>query len=118
MKEEKLQEQEEILEDKPAEKERLTDRILTGEVTLKGICFQMVDILFVICLFALAFMIRWKLMPIESADYFGFLEPWMETIRANGGWRSLSMEISNYTSPYMYILIISQPLPCCGSCII
>jgi len=43
-------------------------------------------------------------MPIESADYFGFLEPWMEAIRTNGGWRSLSMEISNYTSPYMYIM--------------
>ena len=42
-------------------------------------------IAFVLCLFVFAFMIRWKLMPIESADYFGFLEPWMEEIRENGG---------------------------------
>ena len=104
--EENMQEQEEFPESKPAEKERLTDRVLTRKITLKGITFQMVDILFTACLFILAFLIRWKLMPIESADYFGFLEPWMEAIRTNGGWRSLSMEISNYTSPYMYIMTL------------
>mgnify|MGYP007011799162 CR=1 FL=1 len=104
--EENVQEQEEFPESKPAEKERFTDRVLTRKLTLKGITFQMVDILFTACLFILAFLIRWKLMPIESADYFGFLEPWMEAIRTNGGWRSLSMEISNYTSPYMYIMTL------------
>jgi len=41
--EESMQEQEEFPESKPAEKERLTDRILTRKITLKGITFQMVD---------------------------------------------------------------------------
>ena len=45
-------------------------------------------------------------MPIESADYYGFLEDWMQQIRANGGFASLSKEISNYTSPYMYIMTL------------
>ena len=48
--EENVQEQEEFPESKPAEKERFTDRVLTREVTLKGITFQMVDILFTACL--------------------------------------------------------------------
>ena len=66
--EENVQEQEEFPESRPAEKERFIDRVLTREVTLKGITFQMVYILFTACLFILAFLIRWKLMPIESAD--------------------------------------------------
>lgn len=87
-------------------KERRLDRVLNIETEIYGIKMKIVDIAFMICLFVLAFMIRWNLMPIESADYFGFLEEWMNTIRANGGFRSLSMEISNYTSPYMYIMTI------------
>lgn len=87
-------------------KERRLDRVLNIDTEIYGIKMKIVDIAFVICLFILAFMIRWQLMPIESADYYGFLEEWMNTIRANGGFRSLSMEISNYTSPYMYIMTI------------
>lgn len=84
----------------------MIDKVLSREIKLGNIRFQVVDLAFVAALFVLAFMIRWKLMPIESADYFGFLEKWMETIRDNGGYRSLSMQISNYTSPYMYIMTI------------
>lgn len=87
-------------------RERMIDKVLSREIKLGNIRFQVVDLAFVAALFVLAFMIRWKLMPIESADYFGFLEKWMETIRDNGGYRSLSMQISNYTSPYMYIMTI------------
>lgn len=87
-------------------KERMTDKILNIELDLYGIKFRVIDSAFIICLFILAFLVRWKLMPIESADYFGFLKEWMQTIRLNGGFKSLSMEISNYTSPYMYIMTI------------
>lgn len=87
-------------------KERMIDKVMNKEVSLFKLKLKVVDITFIICLFILAFMIRWKLMPIESADYFGFLEEWMQTIRNNGGYRSLSMPISNYTSPYMYIMTI------------
>ncbi|MBO5056321.1 MAG: hypothetical protein J6C64_08250 [Lachnospiraceae bacterium] len=86
--------------------ERLIDRFLNKEFSVHNITFKVVDIAFILCLFILAFLVRLKLMPIESADYFGFLKEWMQTIRENGGYRSLSMEISNYTSPYMYIMTI------------
>lgn len=86
--------------------ERVIDKILNIEFSLYNIKVKIVDIAFIICLFILAFMIRWKLMPIESADYYGFLKEWMQTIRINGGFKSLSMKISNYTSPYMYIMTI------------
>lgn len=86
--------------------ERVIDRLLNIEVEIYNIKWKIIDIAFILCLFVLAFMIRWKLMPIQSADYYGFLEEWMNTIRANGGLRSLSMEISNYTSPYMYIMTL------------
>ena len=87
-------------------KDRVIDRIMSREIKLGDIGFQVVDLAFIAVLFVLAFMIRWKLMPIQSADYYGFLEKWMQTIRDNGGYRSLSMQISNYTSPYMYIMTI------------
>ncbi|MBQ2935518.1 MAG: hypothetical protein IJD96_04680 [Lachnospiraceae bacterium] len=86
--------------------ERFIDKVLTKQIKIKNIELKVIDIAFVLCLFVFAFMIRWKLMPIESADYFGFLEPWMEEIRENGGFASLSLEISNYTSPYMYIMTL------------
>lgn len=86
--------------------ERFIDKVLTKQIRIKNIELKVIDIAFVLCLFVFAFMIRWKLMPIESADYFGFLEPWMEEIRENGGFASLSLEISNYTSPYMYIMTL------------
>lgn len=86
--------------------DRFIDKLLNKEIKTGGIKWKIIDIAFVICLFLFAFMIRWKLMPIASADYYGFLKEWMSTIRGNGGFHSLSMEISNYTSPYMYIMTL------------
>ena len=85
-------------------KERTIDRIMFNKVKIGNITFQVVDLAFILCLFFFGFMIRWKLMPIESADYWGFLEDWMRQIREGGGYRSLGHQISNYTSPYMYIM--------------
>ena len=85
-------------------KERTIDRIMFNKVKIGNITFQVVDLAFILCLFFFSFMIRWKLMPIESADYWGFLEDWMRQIREGGGYRSLGHQISNYTSPYMYIM--------------
>ncbi len=87
-------------------KERLIDRLMNLEFELGEIRMKVVDAAFVFCLFVFAFMLRIRLLPIESADYFGFLEKWMQTIRDYGGYRSLSMAISNYTSPYMYIMTL------------
>ena len=88
------------------QKERNMDKIMFSKIRIGKITFQIVDLLFILCLFLFGFMIRWKLMPIESADYWGFLEDWMEQIREGGGFRSLDHQISNYTSPYMYIMCL------------
>lgn len=85
---------------------RIVDRIMMIRVRIGKIELKVVDLLFIMCLFVFAFIIRWKLMPIESADYYGFLEDWMKQIRAAGGFSSLDKQISNYTSPYMYIMCI------------
>ena len=86
--------------------ERTLDKLMNRELRIAGIVFQFVDIAFMACLFVFGFLIRWKLMPIESADYWGFLEEWMNKIREGGGFRSLGTQISNYTSPYMYLMCI------------
>ena len=87
-------------------KERVIDKIMFSELKSGKNGLRVVDLAFIICLFVFAFMIRWKLIPIESADFWGFLEDWMKQIRAGGGFRSLNHQISNYTSPYMYIMCL------------
>ena len=59
---------------------RAIDVFLNYEIKIKSMVFKTVDLIFMLCLFILAFMIRWKLFPIESADYWGFLELWMDQI--------------------------------------
>lgn len=86
--------------------ERAIDQLMFQEVKIGKIVFRLVDLAFILCLFAFAFMVRWKLMPIESADYWGFLEDWMQQIRQGGGFASLDHRISNYTSPYMYLMCL------------
>lgn len=85
-------------------KERVIDRLLNMETGTGRVKWKLVDIIFILCLFVLAFKLRCSLLPIQSADYYGFLQEWMNTIRENGKIASLSMTISNYTSPYMYIM--------------
>lgn len=84
--------------------ERWIDSFLGKSFTIKGFHFEMIDIMFVAVLWVFSFLLRWKLFPIESADYFGFLELWMEDIDRLGGFSSLGTEISNYTSAYMYLM--------------
>ena len=86
--------------------ERIIDRMMLREAKIGKARVRAVDLVFILCLFLFAFLIRWKLMPIESADYWGFLEGWMTQIRSGGGFRSLSQSISNYTAPYMYLMCL------------
>lgn len=86
--------------------ERIIDKVMMKNIRIGKVECKVVDLFFIICLFLLAFLIRWKLMPIESADYWGFLAEWMKRIRAGGGFLSLREQISNYTSPYMYLMCL------------
>lgn len=85
-------------------KPRKIDFILNYKVTIRGICFQMVDILFIVCLMVISLFIRTAFLDIQSGDYLGFLQMWMQTIRERGEFASMGLEISNYTPAYMYIL--------------
>lgn len=84
--------------------ERPIDKLLSGNVKLGKITFKNIDLMFIAVLWVLAFLARYRLFPIESADYYGFLELWMKDIKSAGPLKALSMEISNYTSPYMYLM--------------
>lgn len=86
--------------------ERIMDKVMFHELNIGNMKIKVVDLSFIICLFVFSFLIRWKLMPIESADFWGFLEDWMLQIRAGGGFKSLDHQISNYTSPYMYLMCL------------
>ena len=88
------------------EKERKLDQFLQYTVEIGEIKFQMVDLLFILCLSVVGLLIRIPLYPITSADYLGCLLPWMEEIRQTGGFFSLNHSISNYTSPYMYLMCL------------
>lgn len=86
--------------------ERWIDRFLNKKFEYEGYEFSMLNILFMLCIAVLAMIMRAKLFPIESADYYGFLKPWMDVIREKGGISSLSEEISNYPVSYMYIMTL------------
>ena len=88
------------------EKERIIDRVLNKEIKIGSIPFKVLDIIFILALWFIAFMARYALFPIVSADYFGFLEKWMNQIKELGGFASLGTQISNYTSPYMYLMCL------------
>lgn len=92
--------------DSSRDKQRRVDRFLAETVSVGRMTLQVVDLLFILCLCILGLLIRMELYPIESADYYGCLEAWMEEIRSAGGFRSLDHQISNYTSPYMYLMCL------------
>ena len=58
------------------EKERKLDQFLQYTVEIGEIKFQMVDLLFILCLSVVGLLIRIPLYPITSADYLGCLLPW------------------------------------------
>ena len=91
-------------------KERKLDQFLKYTLDIGTIQFQVVDLLFIICLFIIGLLIRIPLYPITSADYLGCLDPWMQEIRKTGGFFSLNHAISNYTSPYMYLMCLASYL--------
>ena len=92
-------------------KERKLDRFLSHGIEIGEVQFQIVDLLFIACLFVAGLLIRLPLYPIISGDYQGFLQPWMDEIQQKGGFFSLKYAISNYTSPYMYLMCLLSYLP-------
>ena len=44
-------------------------------------------------------------------DYLMYLHPWMEALRAGGGFKALSQQIGNYNVVYMYFLALFTYIP-------
>lgn len=86
--------------------ERKLDQFLCHAIQVGEIQFRAVDLLFIVCLLVIGLLIRLPLYPLVSADYRGFLELWMDEIRQKGGAFSLKYAISNYSSPYMYLMCL------------
>lgn len=84
--------------------ERLVDKLAQKEIRIGNEVVRIADILFLVCIAALSIVARVKMLSIQSGDYIGYILPWIEKIEEYGGFPSLKYEISDYTSPYMYIL--------------
>lgn len=86
--------------------DRVIDKVLNKEIRIGRISFKVIDLIFVVCIWLLALWVRLELYPIVSADYWGFLEEWMNKIKELGGFRSMGTKISNYSSSYMYLMCL------------
>ena len=61
-------------------KERKLDRFLSHGIEIGEVQFQIVDLLFIVCLFIAGLLIRLPLYPITSGDYQGFCSHgWMKS---------------------------------------
>lgn len=67
--------------------------------------------LFVAAVTVLAIWMRTGLYPLISMDFAECLDPWMNEIRAGGGFHSLDTQIGNYTSPYHYLMAAMAYIP-------
>lgn len=58
----------------------------------------------------LALLLRFSLKNFQSIDFRDFLEPWYNFIIQHGGFSALKYDFSNYTPPYLYLLVIDSYL--------
>ena len=59
----------------------------------------------------LMLLIRISFFDFYSGDMIHYLEPWMDTLRKNGGFLALKREVGNYNMAYMYLLALGSYLP-------
>lgn len=59
----------------------------------------------------LAALIRLCGLDFHSGDYDGFLRPWYDTIKANGGLRGLGEQVGNYNVLYQLCIALMTYLP-------
>ena len=67
---------------------------------------RLIDVAFILAILVLAMLARIQLLPLESGDYQFCLSSWMRRMQILGPWRSLGVRISNYSSPYMYLMCL------------
>lgn len=54
----------------------------------------------------LAALLRFSMRGFESGDFRSFLEPWYDFISLHGGFGALAYKFSNYTPPYLYLMVV------------
>jgi Gpi18-like mannosyltransferase len=77
-------------------------------ITLKPKQYETYIILSIAIIFAT--LLRFSLSEFESGDFKNFLAPWYDFITEQEGFAALKYEFSNYTPPYLYLLIIASLL--------
>jgi Gpi18-like mannosyltransferase len=55
--------------------------------------------------------LRLSLLSNETNDYRNFVGPWYDYIHNHGGFWALGDNFSNYTPPYLYLLVVATALP-------
>lgn len=70
----------------------------------EGLIKKDAESVFIIIFAALALVIRAFMFDFESGDYKTFLEPWVDYLRANGGFAAIASYPGNYNPPYIYFL--------------
>lgn len=70
----------------------------------EGLIYKTRSLVLAAILLGVSFAIRAVCLPHMSGDYNSFLSPWVDTIRAGGGFSALSESIGNYNLPYIYVL--------------
>lgn len=91
--------------------DRKFDYYMNKEIKIINIKLKLIDLFFLVCIFILSFFIRISLFEIRALDWDAFFENWLRIIRENGGIRSLSMEISDYSAFYMFIVSLLSYIP-------
>lgn len=87
---------------------RKFDYFMHKEIKTKNLSLRIIDIIFMLCIVALGFLIRFSMRHIESGDWTGSFTDWMNFITENGGFRALAMDNFNYeyNCIYMYIMCL------------
>lgn len=75
---------------------------------------QAENIAFFFLVTVLAVLMRILLFPFESCDYHQFLQGWYDTLKANGGFAAVGMDIGDYMPTYLYLLAPFTYLPIPG----
>lgn len=87
-------------------KSRWIDRFLNHKIEIAKTEVSVLNLLFLVCIFMLSIVMKSKLFPIMTADFTGSFDAWMNTIRTEGLFASLSHKISDYPVSYLYFLAL------------
>ena len=69
------------------------------------------EIIFCLIISVIAAQVRLYGLDFHSGDYDGYLRPWYDTIKANGGFSGLSQQVGNYSVLYQVCIAVMTYLP-------